>query len=476
MSQPVRTPIDPGLIARIVSGVRYAVSGVDNGWMSPGQPIAPVAQEQAVGRAFDFDVGFNTRTKPRGEEQVNFSDLRALADGYGLVRVVIETRKDQLSRLKFNVRYTDPTIEPDERCKQIEQFLRFPDQEHTWNEWLRMVLEDLFVLDAPTIYPRKTIGGAPYALEVVDGSTIKRVLDVTGRTPMAPDPAYQQIIKGLPAVDYSRDELIYKPRNLRPHKVYGYSPVEQIINTINVALRRELYQLQYFTEGSTPDLIMQVPPEWNPDQIKQFDAYWQSRLAGNTAERRKSMFVPSGVMPVDTKERALHDAFDEWIARIVCYAFSISHQAFVKEVNKATAQTAKDSAIEEGLEPIMRWVCDLMDIILARYFGAPDLCFDWCSENENDPLVQAQIQQIYLVNKVMTPDEVRADIGLDPLTPEQIELLNPPPPPALAGAVPGEEGEPGKPGEPDDPAAPVAKAQKKSPYVSQRLTATEPRP
>jgi hypothetical protein len=28
--------------------------------------------------------------------------------------------------------------------------------------------------------------------------------------------------------------------------------------------------------------------------------------------------------------------FDEWLARIVCYAFSVSHQAFVKQSNRST--------------------------------------------------------------------------------------------------------------------------------------------
>ena len=42
-----------------------------------------------------------------------------------------------------------------------------------------------------------------------------------GRAPEAPDPAYQQILKGVPAADFSADELIYLPRNLRAHRVTG---------------------------------------------------------------------------------------------------------------------------------------------------------------------------------------------------------------------------------------------------------------
>ena len=438
MSQGKRTPIEAGLIARAVAGVRYALTGVSpEGWYSPGQPLQPQAQDEAKGRAFDFAVGYNTRMTPRAEEAVSFPQLRQLADNYDLLRLVIETRKDQMSRLRFSIRPTDADAEPDDRCKQVQDFFRFPDKEHDWETWLRMILEDLMVLDAPTIYPRMNLGGTLYALEPIDGGTVKRVISIDGRTPLPPEPAYQQIIKGLPAVDYSRDELIYKPKNKRTNKVYGYSPVEQIIMTVNIAMRRQLYQLQYYTEGSVPDLIMQVPPEWNPDQIKQFSQWWQGLLAGNTAQRSKAMFVPSGVMPVDTKDKALHDQFDDWLARIVCYAFSIAPSAFVKDNNKATAGTAKDVATEEGLMPMMQWVKSLVDYIIVRYFGYADLCLEWDSEEDHDPLQQAQINQIYLAAKVVTPDEVRADLGREPLTPEQQELLNPPPPPALAGGLPG---------------------------------------
>ena len=479
----VGTPIEPGLIARAVSGVRYALTGIaPDAWMGPGTPPVPgeQSQKEAAGRQFDFAPGINTRQSPRANEAISFSDLRALADGYDLVRLVIETRKDQMTKQKFKIVPINDAVKPDARCAAIETALRFPDLEHSWDDWLRMVLEDMLVLDAATIYPRMTNGGALYALEPVDGATIKRVIDSTGRTPIAPDPAYQQVLKGVPAVDYSRDELIYKPRNLRTHKLYGYSPVEQIINTINVALRRQLYQLQYFTEGSVPDLIMQVPPEWNPDQIKQFSMWWQSLLSGNTAARSKAMFVPSGVKPVDTKDKALTDAFDEWIARVVCYAFSISPQAFVKEVNKATAGTAKDTAIEEGLMPIMNWVKNLMDSIIVRYFNAPDLCLAWAEEKDHDPLQQAQINQIYVGLKVLAPSEIRTDIGRDPMTPEQLEEVAPPPPPPVMPGAPGApaptgkgKGNPTTPSQTSQEAADnAAKAQKKSPYASRPLTAS----
>jgi hypothetical protein len=52
--------------------------------------------------------------------------------------------------------------------------------------------------------------------------------------------AYQQILKGYPAIDYSVRDVLYRPRNLRVNRVYGMSPVEQIVTTVNIALRRQI--------------------------------------------------------------------------------------------------------------------------------------------------------------------------------------------------------------------------------------------
>jgi hypothetical protein len=414
MAEPVKTPIAEGMIDRVVRGVKYVVSGADpSGWFTPSQPLPPFAQEQAVGRQFDYQTGYNLQQQPKVYEGVTFAQLRSLADGLDILRLVIETRKDMLCKMQFTVKPTDPSKPIDSRCELVQNFLRFPDKEHSWEEWLRMILEDLFVLDAPAIYPRYTYGNSLYAFEPMDGATIKRVIDGQGRTPVPPEMAYQQILKGVPAVAYSSDELIYKPRNLRTNKVYGYSPVEQILLTVNTALRRQVSQLQYYSDGDAVDRIMSVPAEWNPDQVAQFRDWWTSMLAGNTGARRQTMFVPNGVTSVNTKEALLKDSYDEWLARVICYAFSISPSAFVSQMNRATANTAKESAEEEGIQPIMQWIKSLVDYMIMKYFGYTDICLQWQDELAPDPLIQAQINQIYIGSGIKTPNEVREELGLD---------------------------------------------------------------
>ncbi len=404
---------------------------LDANWFGPGVPLNPVAPDAVAGRIFDFPVNYNVNIRPRSTEQVDFPTLRALADTYDLMRLIIETRKDQVESYDWE-------IVPKQNAKNVSdtvltaanEFFLYPDREHVWNTWLRMLLEDLFVIDAVALYPRFTRGGKPYAIELIDGGTIKRVLDPTGRTPLTPDPAYQQVLKGLPAVDYTVEELMYVMRNPRTNRVYGYSPVEQVIMTVNIAMRRQLHQLQFYTEGSIPEAFAGVPETWNMDTIKQFQLYWDNMMEGNTAQRRKVKFLPMDAAKMQfPKSEVMKDLFDEWLARIICFAFSISPTALVKETNRATATSAQDTALKEGLVPLLNWLKRLFDRLITQVYGNPDIEFKWTMQKDLDPLTQAQVDQIYVITKVQTPDEVRDRLGLDPLTPEQQELLNPSPSP-----------------------------------------------
>jgi phage portal protein BeeE len=247
------------------------------------------------------------------------------------------------------------------------------------------------------------------------------VIDPWGRVPqpyvdggkLVYSAAYQQILKGYPAVDYSVRDIIYRPRNLRVNRVYGMSPVEQIITTVNIALRRQLYLLDYFLEGNVPDSLIGVPENWTPDQISSYQKYWDAYFDGDLGRRRRAKFVPGGVAKtfIQTKEPELKGAFDDWLARIVCFAFSISPQALTQTVNRATAETQKELAEEEGLGPILGWAKSLIDDILASEFDAPDLEFIWGPGLETDPATQEAILSSYATKGILTINEARAALG-----------------------------------------------------------------
>lgn len=412
-----------------VSFARSEAAGEAANWFGPLEPITPLAPMEVAGRQWDYPAGYNLSTLSRPFEPITFVTLRGLADGYDLLRLVIETRKDQAARQSWTITTRDTSTRSAfdaERITASKIFFAHPDGVHGFAEWLRMLLEEVFVTDAPALYMSRDRGGRLKALLPLDGATIKPVIDPWGRPPqpyfdgglIVYPAAYQQILKGYPAINYSVRDLIYKPRNLRVNRVYGMSPVEQIVTTVNIALRRQLYLVDYFTEGNVPDSLIGVPESWTPDQIATYQKYWDAYFDGDLGRRRRAKFVPGGVAKtfIQTKEPELKGPFDEWLARIVCFAFSISPQALSQSVNRATAETQKELAEEEGLAPILAWVKALIDDILAREFNAADLEFVWTTGHETDPVAQEAVLSGYTSKGILTINEARAVIGRAPLT------------------------------------------------------------
>jgi HK97 family phage portal protein len=388
----------------------------DQGIFSPSYPLVPPERERV--RLWDFPVGYNTTYTPRSYEPIGFDELRALAESHDITRLAIETRKDQVEKLEWVIKSRDerhPAPDAAIRIEQVTEFWRMPDGEQPFATWLREALEDVLVLDAPAFEVRRNRGGDIVGIDVVDGSTIKVLVDDTGRRPQPPAPAYEQVIHGRPWRLLSDAELIYLPRNRRPHKAYGFSPVEQIVLTVNIGLRRQFMQLQHFTEGNVPPGLLSAPDGWNAEQIHQFQDWFDSILAGNTGSRSRLLWGPSGIKYQAFKEAPYKDDFDEWLARIVCYAFSLPPTAFTPQVNRATAQTAQEAALAEGLAPLMGWVKRLVDSVIQKRMGHSDLEFAWLDVRPTDPKDQSVILTNYVKDGIFTLNEARGVLGLDPV-------------------------------------------------------------
>lgn len=423
-----------GLAQRVTQAARYVISGVTpSTWFGPFQPLAPMApdQEGVKGRQWDYSTGVNLNYIPRSSEAISFGELKALSRSCDLLRIAIESRKDQISSLDYIIRpreapsgaepslwykmgakaHPEIPIGTQKRVDAITDFLRYPDRENPWDMWLKEWMENVFVIDAPAIWRRRDRAGRLFALEQMDGSMIKPVIGADGRRPKPPDPAYQQILHGVPAADFTTEELFYCPWNIRTDSSYGYSKVEQILVTINTAIRRSLFQLNWYTEGSQPDAFMGLPKEWNLTQIKDFQDYMDSLLAGNLASRRKLRFVPGEFKYQETKSPPLKDSFDEFLARIICFTFAIAPDPFIEHVSRGAVEGSHTRALEEGLEPNQRYIKAVIDRIIWEDFDSPDLEFKYIENREQDPQKQMLIDVGYAKAGIYSIDEVRVERG-----------------------------------------------------------------
>jgi HK97 family phage portal protein len=475
----------------------------DAGIFSPGYPLVPVERERM--RGYDYPVGYNYIYTPRSFEPIGFAELRALGQET-ITRLCIETRKDQIEALEWTIKPRDeknPKPGADARIEKLTEFWRKPDGYHRFATWLRQFLEDMLVIDAPCMELRRNRIGDIIGIDYIDGATIKVLIDETGRRPVPPAPAYEQVIHGRPWVlaeegRISTDakgtplwdsQILYMPRNTRGAKAYGFSPVEQVLITINTELRRQVMQLQHFTEGNVPPGMISAPDTWNPEQVKQYQEWFDSILAGNTASRTRLLWGPAGAKYQAFKEAPIKDNFDEWLARIICFAFSLPPTAFVQQMNRATAQTAQETALEEGLAPLMGWVKRMVDTVIQDRMGQDDLEFSWSDVRPVDPQEQSVILSSYVKDGIYTLNEARDQLGMDPveggdepmlvlgttavlvrdLEQMSAQTVAPPPAPVImhpgAPGAPGEQGNPPKPppGAPGEQGNPPPKSGEKTP-------------
>ncbi len=386
-------------------------------WFSPLQPLPDFAPQSVQGRQWDYQVGYNLQITPRPNDKVTFAKLRALANNCDIMQIIIQNRKDQIEARKWCIKNVDEKKEEgdDPRIKELTDFFAMPDKVNTWDQWLRPLLEDLFVIDAPAVYIRRNRAGGVYGLEVLDGGTIALNVDQNGRRPMPPSPAFKQILKGVPAVSYTTDQLLYMPRNMKSWGVYGRSPIEMTMVTINAAINRALFNQNYYTEGNIPDAVASLPETFTPQQTQDFMNMWDSMYSGNIAARRKVKFIPGLDKFEQLKEPELKNVYDDYIARILCFALGISPQPFISQMNRATAEVSKTSTDEEGKAPIENWVKNLINRVVQspQFFNYPDLCFDWAEKEDTDPAEQMNILTGYTSKAMMTINEARERVGLD---------------------------------------------------------------
>lgn len=409
----------PSAMARAIQRVRYEIKGVSDAWFGPMQPLRPQAQE-AKGRTWDYPVAFNLNYRPRANMALSFADLQGLSDNCTVLRSVIETRKDQIEALdweihprKSNGKSVKPSADQQARIDYATKLFCEPNKDHDWGSFIRQFLEQHFVFDAPAFEMVPNRSGQLCGIKILDGSTISVMLDEHGTTPAPPYVAYQQILKGLPAVDFTSDELLYAVRNRRPGYAYGFPHVAQIYQHVQLALKRVQEQSAAYDGANAPHGVMEAAATMTVDQITAMQTYWDSMFTGNITNRAKTWWVPSGSKYTALSREILFDEFDEWLARVICYCFSISPTPFIKQNNRATAESSHDMALAEGTKPTLKYTKRVFDRMLAKWMNSSDLEFVWQHEDETDPSKIADINTKYITAGIMSIDEGREAIGRD---------------------------------------------------------------
>lgn len=420
-------------LARQMGGPARAVD------LGPGIPMAPMHQDEGEPRRWNYPPGYNTYITPRALESISFDTLRSLTTNYDVATLCIEKKKDDLAGLDWHIQpravpnqsraeAKARALELEDQVAEATGFFLTPNQEDSFGPWFRMWAHDWFAYDAATIYLRPARDGSLYGLEVVDGTSIRPIIDEYGRQPMPPEVAFGQVIRGVTWSMWSADQLVYEPYWQRPSSPYGWPPILWVLLAVNRALRRQTIDLSNFTEGTLPRAFYRVPDTWSNTQIGELQTIFDELLAGNDIERARVRFVPGGpntgldkFAPEPTTE------VEEWLLYITCAAYGImaSEIGFLPKSSglggKGFAEEQATVNRRRSLVASAHHVKGLFSSVLARPIdrgglGMPDLEFAWEGlQEEEDSLVKAQATKIYVDMGAISPDQVLEDLDRDPI-------------------------------------------------------------
>lgn len=363
---------------------------------SPGAPLQPskglVLPDGP--RTFSYGVGYNIAARPRSTEATGFDTLRNFAMLYDGVQLCEQVWLDTVAKLSLVIKprpeiiaeqgNTASSTKYADKIRQYTDILSYPDPGNGYDlkTWLRTAVRDQLQIDAVGVYVRRNKAGGVYSLEIVDGSTIKPLLDPRGRRPIPPYPAYQQFLYGVPAGLYTSDEMIYLRETTRTESIYGLSRVERIIMRVNQALRKQNKDLARFTDGNVPAGFLEPPDDgsqWTPELFMAYQEMWDGLFAGNDQARSRIKVVQPGSKYTATDDQDIFVDFDRFLLNVTtaCYSMTMADLGFTESVNKSSGDSQENVFYRRAVQPLMDRYAQLFTQILRVYFDEQDLIVTW---------------------------------------------------------------------------------------------------
>ncbi len=407
-----QVPISDALLMQMQAAQAPAKQGET--LFSPGAPVAPIPgmSPQGMPRQYSFPVGYNIAQSPRNTEVTSFDTLRNLASLYDGIALCEQVWLDIVSKLTLVIKPrpelgiedvgADKALASD--IARYTDFFNYPDpgQDLDLKSWLRMAVRDQLQIDAVALYIRRNKAGGVYGLELVDGTTIKPLIDARGRRPLPPYPAYQQFVYGAPGALLTADDMLYIRETPRTDSVYGLSRVERIILRINQALRKQNRDLSSFTDGSTPAGLLAPPDDgsmWTPEALLAYQEVWDGLLAGNDQARARIKVIPPGAMYTKTASDDILVDFDRFLLNVTvaCYSMTMADLGFTESVNKSSGDSQENVFYRRAVQPLVDRYAMLFTFILRKYFNEQRFIVGFGGFEESEDFVALSNAYIGLV-------------------------------------------------------------------------------
>lgn len=304
---------------------------------------------------------------------------------------------------------------------------------------LTKIVDDSMCLDQVAIEIVRNQKGEPADWYAMDGATI-RIADVPPYSPHEkgngkPRIAYVQVYNETIVTDFTIEELCFGVRNPRSDirvQGYGLPEGEMAANIITSLLHSQAYNAKFFTSGSTPKGLLNLPGL--PDKkLRAFQRQWHMVASGILNAWRTPFLNAQDIQYVDLHSSNRDMEFSEWmnfLIKIFCAICKFDPA----EINFIYGNTGQKGAMfqspveqrikeskDRGLRPILRAVATWFN----RYLIWPlaeeyELAFSGIDPRAIEHWTDISKKQVTFMKTV---DECRAEFDLEPMPDGKGEVI-----------------------------------------------------
>lgn len=403
--------------------------------------------------AFDTNPEYRDKSSyTKGEH--NLHDVLKKFGSNPILNSVILTRQNQVSMycqparysekgLGFQVRMRDFNKEPGrqqkEEIKRIEEFLLNTGKDRdidrdSFQNFCRKIVRDTYIFDQVNfekIFNKKTNKLEKFI--AVDPSTIFYGTNAKGEIIKGGQRYVQVIDKQVRAAFTSREMAmgIRNPRTDIGSSGYGLSEVEIAMRELIAFINTESFNDRFFSHGGTTRGVLQIKTGQQQSQraLQNFKREWKNSLSGINGSWQIPVVSAEDINFVNMTPTANDMQFEKWLNFLIniiasLYGIDPAEIGFPNKggatgsrggntLNESDPQKKLQQSQNKGLQPLLRFIEDLINKHLVEEFGEQYLFQfvggDTKSEEEKLDILTKEVSTFKTVN------EARKERGHEPI-------------------------------------------------------------
>ena len=376
------------------------------------------------------------------------------------VEMCISTIVDETSSVPYVIAVKEgitPTPEHDKQIEHVKSFYENPNtNKESFDEIRRKYIRDILEVDSGVLIKMFNIKEEMVEMMARDGSTFTKNPDIFGRivdrddliidpniattnkemTLMEPGwitaadarekAAYFQYgwITGARPVPFGKKEIVWFERNPRTDSIYGRSPVEVLMNTIQTLIYAIEHNLEYFSDNSIPKGIIGLDGG-DADDIKAFKTQWEQQQrtkdsAGNWKKKFHNLPIV-GKTPVFTRLQFTNAELEliesqKWWAKMVwaCFGVTATELGYTEDAKGLANQIVQSNIFRKrAINPILRLEEYKHNHEILSEFEYPDIEFKFLMFDVEEETKKAALYKLQLEAGYKSINEIRREEGMD---------------------------------------------------------------